>query len=466
MHKKLQAIIKKTKEDLLKRKKGKPLTVISRSVATKQSTKLRRLPRPFRARNDGGLGIIAEVKLASPTEKKLGDEKDLIKRVKEYEKGGANAISVVTEKHFFKGNPDFVGKIKKAVSLPVLQKDFILDQYQLIEAKNGGADAILLIARIVSKNDLILLVKEAQKIGLEPVVEICSQADLAKALATNTKIIAVNARDLDTFKVDVDKACRLLKKVPDKYIKLGFSGVLSKKEVQKYQVAGVDAILIGTGLMKTNDISGFIKGLRSVGVKICATRSLKAAEAAYKNGAEFLGMVFTPLIKTHTVDMKVAKQIGKSMKGKINLVGVFQSMPLREVQKIIKDCNLDFGQFHGDESSDYLKQIKVKKIKAFRFNGDFSLEKARRQMKKYKVDYYLVDRIKQSEGPMLDLKTVAPLAKEFPLFFAGGLNPDNVAEIVKSVRPLVVDVASGVETNGQQDLNKIKKFIKNAKGVI
>lgn len=456
MHRKLQEIIRTTKEDLLNRKKENPVVVVKSGSV-----------RPFaKAVRKGFLSIIAEVKLASPSEKKLGDEKAITKRVKEYEKGGADAISVVTEKHFFKGNPQFVVKIKKAVSLPVLQKDFILDSYQLHEAKNAGADAVLLIARIVSKQELVNLVEEAQKLGLEPVVEVCSRADLNKALSTGTGIIAVNARDLDTFKVDVDKACKLLKQIPDQYIKLGFSGVLSKKEADKYRAAGANAILIGTGLMKTKDITAFIRGVRSVGVKICATRSLKAAQTAVGNGADFLGMVFTPLIKTHTVDMKVAKEIGRKMKGKINLVGVFQNMPLSFVQKMIKECNLDYIQLHGDESPEYLRKIKAKKIKAFRFNGDFSLEKARKQMKRYKADYYLVDRIKQSEGPMLDLKTVAPLAKEFPLIFAGGLNPDNVAQIVRTVKPVVVDVASGVETNQEQDLKKIKKFIQNAKEAI
>lgn len=198
-------------------------------------------------------------------------------------------------------------------------------------------------------------------------------------------------------------------------------------------------------------------------VKICATRSLEAARVAYSAGAEFLGLVFTTHIKTHTVNMEVAEKIGKVMKSKINIVGVFQNMPLGEVQRVIKDCNLDYAQFHGDESPEYVSTIKIKVIKAFRFAGEFDIDQARKQMQQYKVDYYLVDRIKQSEGPMLNLDTVSILAKEFPLAFAGGLDPENVADVIKKVKPKMVDVASGVETNGQQDLQKIKQFIKNAK---
>lgn len=202
----------------------------------------------------------------------------------------------------------------------------------------------------------------------------------------------------------------------------------------------------------------------SVKVKICATRSLEAAQIAASEGAEFLGLVFTPKVKTHTINLAVAKRISKEMKGKINLVGVFQNMSLDKVKKIIAECDLDYAQFHGDEPPEYLNQIKIKKIKAFRLPGEFDIDEARKKMRQFKVDFYLVDRIKQSKGPMLNMETVKLLAREFPLICAGGLNPDNVAEVIKMVKPQVVDVASGVETNGKQDLEKIKKFIKNAKG--
>lgn len=198
-------------------------------------------------------------------------------------------------------------------------------------------------------------------------------------------------------------------------------------------------------------------------VKICATRSLEAARVVVSEGAEFLGLVFIPHIKTHMVDMKVAKQIEREMQGKIYLVGVFQNMPLKDVQKIIEDCHLDYAQFHGDESPEYISHIKIKVIKAFRFSGKFDREEARKQMQKFKVNFYLVDRIRQSEGQMLNLETVALLAREFPLIFAGGLTPENVADVVKKVRPYAVDVASGVETDGKQDLGKIREFIEKAK---
>ena len=421
--------------------------------------------------NKAKMGLIAEVKFASPTNPSLGSVDELLERVKAYEEARADAISIITENHFFKGDSAFVTKVKKTVKLPVLQKDFVIDEKQIYQAKEIGSDALLLIARLVDKETLKNFVNLCFSLGIEPVVEINSKEDLEKAVKTKTNIIAVNARDLETFVVDIANACELMKKIPDKFIKLGFSGIYSAKEVAMYKRAGAKGVLVGTSLMKAKNVNRLIKNLQvlpdkaSVQVKICATRSLKAAQIAAESGAEFLGMVFTPHTKTHTVSMQVAKKIGKIMKGKIQLVGVFQNMPLEEVQQIITECNLDFAQFHGDEQPEYIDQIKVKVIKAFRFPGDVNLSQARKQMKKYQVNYYLVDRIKQSEGPMLDFEKVKALAKEFPLVFAGGLNPENVAEVIQVVKPVMVDVASGVEIDGKQDLQKIRSFVKNAKGV-
>lgn len=241
MNQALGNIIKNTKKDLAKKKKqGKFLKAILKN----------------------GTAIIAEIKFASPTEKNLGSEKELIKIAKLYQKSKADAISIITEKSVFKGDPSFVTKVKPIVNLPVLQKDFVIDSYQIYEAKFIGSDALLLIAKIISKDQLINFVNLCQSLGLEPVVETNDDKDLGKALATSTKIIAVNARNLSDLKVDVDKACKLLKKIPNKYIKLGFSGIHSKVEVEKYKSSGANAVLVGTSLMKSKNPDKFLEELR------------------------------------------------------------------------------------------------------------------------------------------------------------------------------------------------------------
>ncbi|MBU0999795.1 indole-3-glycerol phosphate synthase TrpC [Patescibacteria group bacterium] len=259
MHNKLEDIIIKTREDLIRRKKQIPLSKLKK-LTGKHFNHLNRLfAKAIKNPKNGSIAIIAEIKLSSPSEKYFGSTENIQARAKEYEQAGTDAISVVTEKHFFKGNPAFVRQIKDAVSLPVLQKDFILDQYQLFEAKIAGADSILLIARILSEKDLVCLVGKTKQLGITPIVEIQNIEDLEKAQASKTEIIAVNARDLDNFKVSIDNACKLLHRVPNFYTKLGFSGVSKKVDVEKYKKAGAEGVLIGTSLMKAKNISQSFK---------------------------------------------------------------------------------------------------------------------------------------------------------------------------------------------------------------
>jgi indole-3-glycerol phosphate synthase len=206
--------------------------------------------------------LIAELKFASPTISILGSSEELTDRALQYESAGADAISIITEKQFFKGDLAFISTVKKLVSLPILQKDFIIDPQQIYEAKNAGADALLLIARLVDAKTLKEFVKLCFAVGIEPVVEINNEEDLKKACATKTNIIAVNARDLETFTVDVFKACTLLEKIPDRYIRLGFSGVTSYEDALVYKESGADGILVGTSLMQAKDIKGFINSLQ------------------------------------------------------------------------------------------------------------------------------------------------------------------------------------------------------------
>ena len=216
----------------------------------------------FDIKNEKKVGLIAEIKFASPTNPDLGQKSELFERAKQYELSGADAISIITEKHFFNGDVSLVSQIKKQVTIPVLQKDFVIDTQQIYEAKEIGSDALLLIARLVDTKTLIKFVKHCFAEGIEPVVEINNEEDLKKAVATDTNIIAVNARDLETFIINIPDACLLIKKIPNRFIKLGFSGIHSSSEVLQYTKAGAKGVLVGTSLMKTNDINSFLDGLK------------------------------------------------------------------------------------------------------------------------------------------------------------------------------------------------------------
>lgn len=260
MHNLLKEIIVKKCLDLIKDKKNISETVLKKRVISLKQK--RSFVKHLMKSNKNGFAIIAEIKLASPTNPFLGSKGEIINRVIEYKKAKADAISYITEKHYFKGDISFIRKIKKATSLPILQKDFVIDHYQIYQAKNIGSDALLLIAKLIDRKTLKNFIGICKEIGVEPVVEINNQEDLEKTITTTTSIIAVNARDLTTFKVDVDKACNLIRKIPDRFIKLGFSGIKSNIEVKKYKLAGAKGVLVGTSLMKAKNIEKFIKGLR------------------------------------------------------------------------------------------------------------------------------------------------------------------------------------------------------------
>lgn len=256
MHKILQSIIDSTTEEIAKRKKLPFKEDLS-------SYDYLSFKKSILNPTNGDIGLIAEIKLASPTEGNLGKQDDVLKRLRMYQDAGADAVSIITEKKIFKGDLDLVLATKKsAVNLPVLQKDFVVDDFQIEESRRLGADALLLIARIINGKQLKIFVKLCQKLQLEPVVEICNEDDLTKAVNSGTEIIAVNARDLDTFKVNVNRACQLLKQIPKKFLKLGFSGIHSRSEVEKYKLAGARAVLAGTELMKTDSVNKKIRELK------------------------------------------------------------------------------------------------------------------------------------------------------------------------------------------------------------
>lgn len=188
-------------------------------------------------------------------------------------------------------------------------------------------------------------------------------------------------------------------------------------------------------------------------VKICGIRTIDAAKIAISCGAHFLGFNFVPFSKRY-IDPFQALKIINLVRGKAKIVGVFQDAEINYVNKIASDLKLDFVQLHGSENHEYIQKVDLPVIKSVTVAD---------QINQIKADYLLLDRMKRGKGELVDFNKAAKLAFKFPLFYAGGLNPDNVSAVIKKVRPFAVDVAGGVETNGVLDCQKIKLFIKNAK---
>ena len=213
--------------------------------------------------SSGGTGgrLIAEVKKASPSKGVIRDDFDPVKIARIYEESGASCISVLTEQKFFQGKLEYLGAIRKAAGLPLLRKDFIIDEYQIFEARAGGADAVLLIAACLEKQQLEDFLGIANRTGLDALVESHTYKELDKSLLAGAMLVGINNRDLTSFTVSLQTTLDLLKDIPDDRTVVSESGIKTRDDVEMLVKAGVDAILVGESLMRENDIGKKVKEL-------------------------------------------------------------------------------------------------------------------------------------------------------------------------------------------------------------
>jgi indole-3-glycerol phosphate synthase len=209
----------------------------------------------------GPIKLIAEVKKASPSQGVIRADFDPVAIARVYEENGASCLSVLTDEKYFQGRLEFLTQIRAAVSLPLLRKDFILDTYQLLEARVAGADAVLLIAECLDDCNLRKLHNEAMELGLTPLVELYEPANLPRVLAAGAALIGVNNRDLKTFHVDLGHCIALRDQVPLDAVFVAESGIHSRADVLRLEEAGVDAMLVGESLMREADIGAAVRRL-------------------------------------------------------------------------------------------------------------------------------------------------------------------------------------------------------------
>jgi indole-3-glycerol phosphate synthase len=209
----------------------------------------------------GPIKLIAEVKKASPSAGVIRPDFDPVAIAKTYAAHGATCISVLTDEPYFQGRLEYLERIRAAVELPVLRKDFILDTYQLVEARLAGADAVLLIAECLDDCNLRKLFNAACELGMTPLVELYEPENLTRVFDAGATLIGVNNRNLHTFEVDLGHTIRMRDRVPDECVLVGESGIKTHADVQRLAAAGVDAILVGESLTRESDIGAAVDRL-------------------------------------------------------------------------------------------------------------------------------------------------------------------------------------------------------------
>ncbi len=250
----LGRIITDKRDEVEQRKKSVPLATLEERLTRRQA------PLDFAGALRGdGTRLIAEVKRASPSRGLLCPEFDPVKLAKTYAANGAAAISVLTEANYFQGSLDHLAAIRKEVALPLLRKDFIFDPYQVYESRAYGADALLLIVAILGQGQLGELLSLSHKLGMDCLVEVHNEAEVARALDSGAEVIGINNRDLKTFKVDIKTTRRLRPLIPAGYTVVSESGIRSGENVAELKGWGINAILVGETLVTAADIPSKIR---------------------------------------------------------------------------------------------------------------------------------------------------------------------------------------------------------------
>ena len=257
----LSSILARRRRDVAASQTRVPLAALQ-SLA--KGTRASRRPFADRLRKASPIGIIAEIKRASPSKGDMAPDLDPVALARAFEKGGAVALSVLTEPHDFKGSLDDLKAARQACSLPVLRKDFLFCDYQLYESAAMGADAVLLIVKILPEPDLARLHKLAGELGLDALVEAASAEEVECACKIGASIIGINTRDLCTFKMDPDRAARLLPPPAPGRIVISLSGVAARADIDRQFKAGISRFLVGESLVRAPDPVAALKRLRGV----------------------------------------------------------------------------------------------------------------------------------------------------------------------------------------------------------
>lgn len=396
------------------------------------------------------VSLIAEVKKASPSEGVICEDFDPVALARAYERAGASAISVLTDESFFQGSLEDLRQVAQVVSLPVLRKDFILDEGQIYDAAQAGASAVLLIAAILDDKALRGLRELAESLGMEALVEVHDDTELERALASGATIIGINNRDLKTFNVNLNITLDLGDRIPEDVVVVSESGITDHRDRQRLE-GRVDAMLVGTSLMRCPDVELKIHELfmnRPL-VKVCGVQDEATVRFCQEIGVDFMGFNFVKesaryLSPSRASFIKNSLTPKKGEDGfRPRFVGLFCNASPEYVNEVALDLELDFIQLHGDENADYCARMNRPVIKSFLPGQPL-----------FKGVLPLYDLGKGHEG------VVSLAFKPEGIYgVAGGLTPDNVTSVIKEHRSFFVDVARGVETDGVKDYTKIQSFL-------
>ena len=429
--------------------------------------------------------FICEVKKASPSKGIIAEHFSYLDIAKEYEVAGAAAISVLTEPDFFKGDKKYLQEIASTVKIPVLRKDFIIDEYQIYQAKVWGASAILLICACLDVPTLTKFRELADSLGLSSLVEAHDEHEVQMAIDCGARIIGVNNRNLKDFTVDVQNSVRLRNLVQDDVIFVSESGLETPEDIQVLRDNNIGVALMGETFMRSpNKVEklAYLYGSTyyTPKVKMCGISKVETIPAVVEAKPDYMGLVFAPSKRQVTVDQAktLVEELHKQYANRYNrdaeqcsnqtlihqefikTVGIFVNETLDNLVSIATEANLDVVQLHGDEDEAFIQSLKertnVEVWKAVQIRSAADAE----AWIDSRADMLLFDAYHKDErggmGEVFDWSSLDEF--ERPFMLAGGIDSTNVARAIRTVRPYGIDISSGIETEGVKDDEKIKAF--------
>jgi tryptophan synthase beta chain len=425
-----------------------------------------------------GLHLIAELKRSSPSAGRIAaPDDDLVARARAYVAGGATAISVLCEPHWFGGSIDDLRRVRAAIGIPVLAKDFVVAPKQLLLLRAAGADLVLLLAVLHPARRLARLVSQARDLGMEPLVEVHDARELERALASGGRLIGINNRDLRTLEVDTERAGRLRELVPDDRLVVAESGVRDTSTVARWRAMGFDGVLVGEALMRAADPAAGAAAFVAAGrapddlanvarrpfVKICGVADAEGALAAIRAGADAIGLNVVPGTPRELTLPEASALAGLIRSAAPDgshpqIVAITADASAAFLEAVVEAFDPDIVQLSGNEPVAAAARIGSRVWKVLRVPAVEPADPAA-------ATDELVSRGRAylaagAERLMLDtaagqhpggtgvrgaVRLAAAVARELPVFLAGGLTPANVADAARAVPAIGLDVASGVE---------------------
>lgn len=506
----LDRIVAATEKRVKEAKAKLPISKLQQRVERMPITK----DFPFeKALQELDFNFICEVKKASPSKGIITEDFPYLEIAKDYEMAGAAAISVLTEPDFFLGSPQYLQEIAATVHIPILRKDFIIDEYQIYEAKLWGASAILLIAAILDDETMARFHKLADSLGLSCLVEAHDETEVLRSAKIGARIIGVNNRNLKDFTVDVNNSICLRNLVDDSVIFVSESGLDTAADIQRLRDNKIHAALMGESFMRSTDkveklaeLYGPIRPKRSIHtsaergrfgtkeifnleapsaptvdeatqpsyemkIKFCGISQEDTIPVLRETQPDHIGFVFAPSKRQVTIEQahSIARKLQDSLqttsgdKG-ISCVGVFVNETIPNVVEVAKTVPLSVVQLHGDEDIAYIESLRshlqeeqlgfIQVWKAIQVQTKEDIV----QWEQAPIDGLVVDAYSRDErggtGKTIDWSLLDDV--QVPYHLAGGIGLHNVARAIRRLQPYGLDMSSSLERNGQKDANTIR----------